>query len=223
MNAIVVTVIGVIVLIYILSWLFGKSKTLSNMLDGKTALVIPSTSLPNSNSLNYSFSVWVYIDEWSYRYGQEKIIFLRGSLGSLFSPSLSLMPTDNNLVITMSTKEEPFECVVPNIPLQKWTNLIVSLNNKSLDSYVNGKLVKTCILPDIPVINATSSVYLTPDGGFSGYTSRLQFWSTPISPQEAWNIYKRGPGGNIFTNLINQYKIQFNFLKGNDVQASLTI
>jgi len=218
-----VMVIAIIVIIYLISWLFGKSKTLSNMTDGKTAVVIPPASLPNGSSVNYSFSVWIYVDEWNYNYGKEKIIFLRGSLGSLFSPSLSLMPTDNNLVITMSTKDEPFECVVPNIPLQKWTNLIVSLNNKSLDSYVNGKLVKTCMLPDLPVVNGDSSVYLTPNGGFSGFTSRLQYWSTPISPQEAWNIYKRGPGGNIFTNLINQYKIQFNFLKGNDIQASLTL
>jgi len=218
-----VMVIAIIVIIYLISWLFGKSKTLSNMTDGKTAVVIPPASLPNGSSVNYSFSVWIYVDEWNYNYGKEKIIFLRGSLGSLFSPSLSLMPTDNNLVITMSTKDEPFECVVPNIPLQKWTNLIVSLNNKSLDSYVNGKLVKTCMLPDLPVVNGDSSVYLTPNGGFSGFTSRLQYWSTSISPQEAWNIYKRGPGGNIFTNLINQYKIQFNFLKGNDIQASLTL
>jgi hypothetical protein len=218
-----VMVIAIIVIIYLISWLFGKSKTLSNMTDGKTAVVIPPASLPNGSSVNYSFSVWIYVDDWNYNYGKEKIIFLRGSLGSLFSPSLSLMPTDNNLVITMSTKDEPFECVVPNIPLQKWTNLIVSLNNKSLDSYVNGKLVKTCMLPDLPVVNGDSSVYLTPNGGFSGFTSRLQYWSTPISPQEAWNIYKRGPGGNIFTNLINQYKIQFNFLKGNDIQASLTL
>jgi len=216
-------VIGFLVLVYILSWLFNTSKTLSNMTDAKTALVIPSTSLPNSGSVNYSYSIWIYIDDWSYQYGKEKIIFLRGSLGSVFTPSLSLMPTDNSAVITMSTTEEPFECIVPNIPIQKWTNLIITLNNKSLDSYVNGKLVKTCVLPSVPVVNPDASIYLTPDGGFSGYTSRFQYWNTPMNPQQAWNVYKKGPGGNIFSSLINQYKIQFNFIKGSDVQASLTI
>ena len=220
---IVGTVVGFFILVYLLSWLFSTAKTLSNMVNAKTATVIPATSLPDSGSVHFSYSIWIYIDDWSYRYGKEKIIFVRGSLGSLFTPALSLMPMDNTAVITMSTGEEPFECVVQNIPIQKWCCLIVTLNNKSMDAYVNGKLVKTCVLPDVPKINAESPIYLTPDGGFSGYTSRFQYWGTPMSPQQAWNVYKKGPSGNIFSNLLNQYKIQFNFLKGDDVQASLTI
>lgn len=221
------TIFGVvilfIILVHVLSWLFSTAKTLSKLTNAKTAIVIPSSSLSNGGSTNYAYSIWIYVDDWSYRYGQEKIIFLRGAIGSIFTPALSLMPNDNTVVITMTTATDPFECVVPNIPIQKWTNIIVTLNNKSLDAYLNGKLVKTCVLPDLPIINAEASVYLTPDGGFSGYTSRFQYWSTPISPQEAWNIYKKGPGGNIFSSLLNQYKIQFNFLKGDDVQASLTL
>jgi hypothetical protein len=216
-------VIGVFILIHILSWLLTTSKTLSNLTDAKTAVVIPASSLPESGSVNYSYSIWIYIDDWGYQYGKEKIILLRGTMGALFTPAISLMPTDNTAVITVTTEEEPFECVVPNIPLQKWTNLIVSLNNKSLDCYVNGKLVKTCVLPTVSVVKSDSAVYLTPNGGFSGYTNRLQYWNTPISPQQAWNVYKKGPGGNIFSTLLNQYKIQLNFLKGSDVQASLTI
>ena len=215
--------VGFLILVYILSWLFNTGKTLSNMADAKTAVVIPATSLPDSGTVNYSYSIWVYIDDWSYLYGKEKIIFLRGTLGSAFSPSLSLMPTDNSAVVLMTTGEEPFECVIPNIPIQRWTNIIVTLNNKSLDCYINGKLVKTCVLPEIPVINPDAPIYLTPEGGFSGYTSSFQYWNTPMAPQQAWNVYKKGPGGNLFSNLINQYKIQFNFIKGSDVQASLTI
>ena len=222
-GMIIGVVILFIILLYVLSWLFSTGRTLSNLVDAKTAVVIPSTSLKNGGSTNYAYSIWIYVDDWAYRYGQEKIIFLRGAIGSIFTPALSLMPNDNTAVITMTTASEPFECNVPNIPLQKWTNLIVTLNNKSLDAYINGKLVKTCVLPDVPVVNSEASVYLTPDGGFSGYTTRFQYWSTPISPQEAWNVYKKGPGGNIFSSLLNQYKIQFNFLKGDDVQASLTL
>ena len=221
------TIIGIVVLfiilIQVLSWLFSTAKTLSKLTNAKTAVVIPPASLSNGGSANYAYSIWIYVDDWSYRYGEEKIIFLRGMIGSIFAPALSLMPNDNTAVITMTTSSDPFECIVPNIPIQKWTNIIVTLNNKSLDAYVNGKLVKTCVLPDLPVVNSEAAIYLTPDGGFSGYTTRFQYWSTPISPQQAWNVYKKGPGGNIFSSLLNQYKIQFNFLKGDDVQASLTL
>ena len=217
-------VIFFLLLVYILSTIFNSSKTLSKMTNATSSMIIPASSLPNSGSINYSYSIWVYIDDWSYLYGQEKYIFFRGTMGKLFIPSLTLSPTDNNAIVTLSTEDsETFECVIPNIPLQKWTNITISINNKSLDSYVNGKLVKTCVLPGVPLINAESSVYLTPNGGFSGQSSRFQYFNTPISPQKAWDIYKKGPGGNIFSNLFNQYKIQLNFMKGSQVQASLSI
>ena len=217
-------VIFFLLLVYILSRIFNNSKTLSKMTDAKSSIVIPASSLPNNGSINCSYSIWIYVDDWSYRYGQEKIIFLRGTMNSLYIPSLTLSSTDNSAVVTLSTEDtEPFECVIPNIPLQKWTNIMISISNKSIDSYVNGKLVKTCVMPEVPLINTDSSVYLTPEGGFSGQTSRFQYWSTPSNPQQAWDIYKKGPGGNLFSNLFNQYKIQLNFVKGSQVQASLTI
>ena len=222
MNPIIIIVLFLLV-VYFLSWLFNTSKALSNFASAKTSLVIPSTSLPNGSSVNFAYSVWVYIDDWAYNYGKEKIIFLRGKLGNAFMPSLSLSPIDNNAIITMSTKDEPFECLVPNIPLQRWTNIIVSLNHKSLDAYVNGKLVKTCVLPSVPVMDPNASLFLTPLGGFSGYTSRLHYWNNVISPQEAWNVYKKGPGGNLLGNLFNQYKVQLSFMKGDDIKASLSI
>jgi len=224
MNVLLIIVLFLVV-VYILSWMFNGTKTLSSFASAKTALVIPSTSLPQGSSVNYTYSIWIYIDDWSYRYGEEKVIFLRGTLNgasSEFMPSLSLAPTDNTLQVTIST-DIPFEYSVPNIPLQKWTNLIVSLNNKSMDTYVNGKLVKTVVLPSVPKVDPNASLYLTPNNGFSGYTSRFNYWNDTINPQEAWNVYKNGPGGNIFSNFLNQYKIQLSFLKGDDVQASLTI
>jgi hypothetical protein len=222
LNLLFIIVVFLIV-VYIISWMFNGTKTLSNYASAQTQLTIPPDSLPAGASVNYSYSIWIYIDDWSYQYGTEKIIFIRGAIGSTFMPALSLSPIDNNAVITVSLEKEPFECVIPNIPLQKWTNLIVSLNNKSLDGYVNGKLVKTCVLPSIPTTDPTSSLYLTPQGGFSGYTARFNYWSDAMSPQQAWNVYKSGPGGNPFSNFLNQYKVQLSFLKGNDVKASLTI
>lgn len=223
MMSLLLIIVGFLVVVYLLSWMFNGTKTLSNYANGKTELLIPATSIPSGSSVNFTYSIWIYIDDWSYRYGQEKIIFSRGS-ESNFIPSLSLAPMDNNLQVTMTTTDgRPFETVVPNIPIQRWTNLIVSLNTKTLDIYVNGKLVRTSVMPGMPKTDPTAPVNLTPGGGFSGMTSRFNYWSDTINPQEAWNVYKNGPGGNLLSNFFNQYKIQFNFLKGDDVRASLTI
>ena len=216
-------IIFFLLFVYFLAWLFGGPTSLSNFAEAKTELVIPSTSLPAGASVNYGYSIWLYIDDWSYRYGSEKIVFCRGN--KQLSPGVMLSPIENNLTIkvAMTGTEEMFTCKVPDIPIQKWTNLIVTLNNRSLDTYVNGKLVKTCILPSPALKDDTTSIYLTPLGGFSGFTSRFNYWNDTINPQQAWNVYKSGPGGNIFSNFLNTYKFQLSFLKGNNVEASITI
>ena len=210
-------------IIYVLSWLFSGPSSLSNFADAKTELTIDSTSLPAGASVNYAYSIWFYIDDWSYRYGSEKIIFCRGN--KKLMPGVILSPIENDIVIrlAMTGTHELFSCRIQNIPIQKWTNLIVTLNNRSLDTYINGKLVKTCVLPEPAHVDDTADVYLTPLGGFSGYTSRFNYWNDTVNPQQAWNIYKSGPGGNMFSNFLNQYKIQLNFLKGSSVEASITI
>ena len=209
--------------VYLLSWFFNGTKSLSNFADAKTELTIPASSLPAGASVNYAYSIWLYIDDWSYRYGSEKMIFKRGETGLM--PGVSLNPIENNLTVSVALADnnELFKCTVKEIPIQKWTNLIVTLNNKSLDTYINGKLVKTCVLPSPAYVDDSASVYLTPNGGFSGYTSRFNYWNDTINPQQAWNIYKTGPGGNMFSNFLNQYKLQLSFLKGNSVEASVTI
>jgi len=223
MIGIILTIVIFLIVVYILSWMFTNTKTLSRYADATTSLTVPGTTLASGASVNYAYSLWFYVDDWSYKYGSEKIMFVRGTPQQNM-PGVFLDSTVNDIIVRMTTSDsDPFECTIPNIPLQKWTNLIVSLNNKSLDTYINGKLVKTCVLPEIPMTDSEANVFLTPQGGFSGTTARFNYWNDAISPQQAWNVYRSGPGGNILTNILGQYRVQLNFLQGPDVKASITI
>ena len=55
---------------------------------------------------------------------------------------------------------------VVNIPIQKWCNLFFSVYGRTLDIYLDGKLVQTSILPGTAKIAPMANIYLTPDGGF---------------------------------------------------------
>ena len=226
-------IVVVLIVVCVLAWVFNRQKALSAFADAKTELTIDGNSLPsNGSSENYTYSIWIYVDDWSYHYSNDKkIIFSRGFEGM---PMMYLDGQENNVTVSLltypdgssksvSTTYSSFTCGVKNVPLQNWTNLIASVNGRSLDIYMNGKLVRTCVLPGVPFVDTKSAVYLTPLGGFSGYTAKFNYWADAISPQQAWNIYKSGPGGNILGNLLNQYKIQINFMKGNDTEASITI
>jgi hypothetical protein len=218
---IIVAVVAFLILVYVLSLIFSGTTTLSTYATATAPTTIPAKSITDATALNYGYSIWIYIENWSYAYGgAPKPIFSRGS-----NPIVSLGSIDNTLTTAIALSDDTTAtCVVPNIPLQKWTNVIVTVNDKSLDTYLNGKLVKTCVLTAPPAtVPANTDVKLTPNGGFAGFTARFKYWGSAVNPQQAWNVYRQGPGGNLLTSFFNQYRIQLNFLKGNTTQASITI
>ena len=229
MLSVIKIVIGVVVfvaIIYLLSWIFGTGANLSDYADASVQTEIPGSKLATSdstNASNYSYSIWIYITDWGGNFGNSKYVFSRGTM----SPSVTLGAEDNTLttrIALVGNVGDAASSTISNIPIQQWTNILISISDKTLDTYMNGKLVKTTVLQGLPAIpGKDASVYLSPNGGFSGFTARFRYWPNPVSPQEAWNVYKNGPGGNIITNFFGMYKLQLNFLKGGETKASVTI
>ena len=92
-----------------------------------------------------------------------------------------------------------------------------------MDIYIDGKLVRTCLLPGIANVNNNADVYITPAGGFSGWTSKFQYYPNALNPQEVYNIYVKGYGGNMFTNFLNSYQVQIALMQNGTTQGSITI
>lgn len=245
----IILIIFLIILIYIIVKLYYTYNTLSSIQDGTTMTTIQPTRLSGSssgiNSGNFTYSVWFYVNDWNYRYGEPKVIFGRmGSSSSLDSssipgvsgldpcPSVVLGSIQNNLSIALScyagtnsksisTNSIVHTCNIANVPVQKWVNLLISVYGRTMDVYINGKLVKTCLLPGIAKINTTAPIYITPKGGFSGWTSKLQYWPNSTDPQTAWNIYMQGYGGSNF--FYSKYKVKLSLYNNNTEQSSLSI
>jgi hypothetical protein len=151
------------------------------------------------------------------------------------SPSIELGAMDNDVTVSVScypkhqsgnaTGVKPIihKCKVQNVPLQRWVNLIVSLYGRTLDVYIDGKLVRTCLLPGVAKIAQTSPIVITPNGGFSGWTSNFQYWANSSNPQQAYDIYKNGYGGSSLGNFFNKYRIKFSFMEDNTEKGSIEI
>ena len=92
----------------------------------------------------------------------------------------------------------------------------MSTAGRSLDVYLDGKLVKTCLLPGVPKMDATAPVMLCPDGGFSGFTSRLRYCKK-FKSREVYEIYKEGYSSSWFGEALNRYKLSVQFSKDNKV------
>lgn len=229
-------ILGVVVvlILYLVYRYFSSdstSATLVNLHDATQALTIPSSSLPGGTTSDYTFSIWVYVNSWATGYGQQKTIFERKDAKGNVCPQVVLDPNINNVIVNTTVYDAKggampvHPCTLENVPIQKWTNIIVTINNRALDLYLDGKLVRTCVLPGVPMVNPQTPVDLCPGGmGFSGYTSRFQYFSRTVNPREAYAIYREGyGGGSWFSNIFNKYKIKLSFMKGTQEINSLQL
>tara|TARA_B110000483_G_scaffold126804_1_gene152290 strand:- start:1131 stop:1892 length:762 start_codon:yes stop_codon:yes gene_type:complete len=215
------------ILYLIINWYFKKHKKILDMSSGTMQHIIPASELPeNTKSGSYSYSMWFYVNDWNKRFGQKKVILRKGKENDE-SIKVSLGETENNIDVTIkcfgtddNNSQYNSPCVLSNVPLQKWVHMIVSVFGKTLDIYLNGKLYRTCVLPNTPFIDSDGDIIITPDGGFSGWTTNFTYIPNPTNPQQAYNLYKKGYGGSFLGNIFNKYRIKVELLRDNEVAGS---
>ncbi len=245
-------VIIVLVLLYIIyQYATSEINMLNkNVTTGNTTVTLNPTELNRKfDSGNFTYSLWFYIEDWNYRYGEIKELIARSNtipntnttqegmttLGESMDdisekqpcPFLMLSPKENNIIIAVTcyTKESTSDVGVvhymeiANIPIQRWCNVFFSVYGRTLDVYIDGKLVRTGILPGTAKITPNANIYLTPNGGFKGWTSKLQYWNMASNPQDAWDVYSAGYGGGLLDNLLGKYKVKVALLTDNKETA----
>lgn len=237
MNILIIFV-SLIILYYIYSYFFGSAVVnMTTMMSAKTPATIPASAIASNNlSSNYTYSLWFYVNDWNYRFGEEKVVLSRLNSDKNPGPNISFGAMENNIRIALSTypsgsnnsnsqnsTSQVNTYIVKNFQLQKWVNLIVSIYGRTLDVYLDGKLVRTFVLPGISKVSPSSNVKITPNGGFDGATSSFQYWPHATNPQQAYNIYMSGYGGSILGNLFNKYRIKIAFLDSNVEKSSFEI
>lgn len=252
-------IIIVIILLYIIvRYMSSSSTSATGLISGTTMQTISAASLSSTSSgvksSNFTYSVWFYVDDWNYNYGQPKVLFGRvstaatsasatasatastaglgtyglSSYGSNPCPLVTFGAVENNLSVALTVYSESSSayttddsvdpssaaiihtCSVPNVPIQSWCNLLISVYGRTLDIYLDGKLVNTCVLPGIAKITSDANVYITPVGGFAGWTSKFVYYPNATDPQTAWNIYQDGYGASFLNNLFgSSFKVTF--------------
>jgi len=195
----------------------GSGDLLPQLQDATKQSLIQASSAPLSSDTQGAFSMqwWMFVKDWNYGFGKEKVVLSRAdpTNQNVLNPKVSLHPTDNTLRVSVSifpesegagSKTEPapatsggsatddvYVCEVPNIPLQSWFPVGVSVFGRNLDVYIDGKLVKSCFLPGVPK-PATGDITLSPSGGFSGYLCNFNYYARMLTPGDASNFHGAG-------------------------------
>lgn len=316
----IITIIVVIIIIYIIVRIIRRKSKLVYVTPANYQQVVSASTLGSTTGTtnNCTYSIWIYVNDWSVGYGDKKVIFNRSS-GPTGPSDLSLYLgnyettlfvktrvlgnkaphySNSNEFVCNVTSDSNFNCTqnntplaecaqscdtsdscigyqydskwddengdqycyfvntldpgaspnfipvsytgsgstgfyaakmsstmktcsIPNLEIQKWTNIVLSANTNEMDIYINGKLAQSCNLEGEININNANNVYISPDGGFNGWNSKFQFWPYYMNPHQAMAIYRKGHGGSNTGAL--SYKLNIALYDGTTEKASVSI
>jgi hypothetical protein len=240
---VLIIIILILFLYFVLNYIYSTNTVSTSITSGTTMQTIDATKLSSTKSgiksSNFTYSIWFYIDDWNYNYGKEKVLFGRvgsptsspgasGSYGKEPCPMVTFGGIENNLNVMMNvysgsgtSSSITHTCNVSNIPIQAWCNLLISVYGRTLDIYLDGKLVNTCVLPGTAKINENANVYITPVGGFSGWTSKFEYYPNATDPQTAWNIYQNGYSNSIIDSVFGtSFRVKFSTVDSSGTETS---
>lgn len=95
----------------------------------------------------------------------------------------------------VDTSLEMPQCDLVDIDLQRWINITVVMNGRIMDVYYDGKLARSCVLPNLPIGSdkGKQSILVGQYGGFNGYISTVQFDAQALTPDRIYATYQAGP------------------------------
>jgi hypothetical protein len=85
-------------------------------------------------------------------------------------------------------------CDLPEVELQRWVHLSVAVNGRTVDVYLDGKLARSCVLPDFYRVDSGGyTATLLAYGGFGGQISTTTIYDSALNPEAVYRNYMAGP------------------------------
>lgn len=182
---------------------------------------------------DFAYSFWIYVEGWDS--AKNKFIVQHGVKNCGTDREISLGQSTNELVVNIPIKGENTNSncnsvpsiSISNIPLQRWVHVVVTVHNRTLDVYMNGKMVKSNIMTHVPHENEGGSDNITickKDSTYDGKFSRFSYHEKALNPRDVREIYAKGPEPTgLLGGLLGKYKIKLLFMKGSDTVSDFSI
>jgi hypothetical protein len=185
----------------------GNFSTVISTDPSKAQSVSINHSNNQSRGLEFTWSVWLFLNDVGTELNKHQHVFNKGDtvwntntgIASINNaPGVYFMPNTNGLRIlmdTVSNSSGTSAVDVLNIPIRKWFNLVIRLENTTMDVYLNGIVTKRILLPYVPKQNY-NDINICQNGGFSGSLSNLRYYNYALNAFEINTIVYSGPNTN---------------------------
>jgi hypothetical protein len=223
MNYVIVflATILIVVIVYMIMTSLTSSTYISKEIHMKDKPAdITASTLTRPDATRYAYNLWIYMDQ---PISGENTIFDRANdlkliiNGSTSVLSLNLYRRQGNNTTAAPGDTKTYQ-ITNNFPLQKWVFITISVDNATIDMYLDGKLAKS--ITDTVADNKRH----IPDGEspikfgtITGtYLTKFSRVAAPSDPQTAWNLYMEGSGSKMgLSNIANRYNVNLAILKDN--------
>ena len=187
----------------------------------KSYTITPDKFYESSRDKEYTYFYWMYVDNLIYRYGEKKLVFVKGIPkydSNEQSPGVYMSPKQNSLEIVISTLNKKDHFIMDDFPIRKWFSIAIVVKNKQVELYIDGRLKITKNLSGFAKLN-TGPLEITKNGGYDGLISSISYFPDAKSKGFIQVKHSRGPITLWWLNRILEY-IKSIFMK---LKSSISI
>lgn len=202
MNQVVIIVI-VILIISLVSFVYLRKKRIHNViqenaleLKGNISNKYPSNLLPVSKNENkYTLAFSIYNENlgensnWIKKFDSPK-----GIISHYGSPNVYMIPKSNTLRISIAYRDDLSNKSYYNFDLtdfkyQRWEHISIVQENRNVHIYLNGEMIKSVNLPNIPLISQNSFYLGQKNNNFGGKIKAVEYFNDSLNTKEIEKLY----------------------------------
>lgn len=154
----------------------------------------------------YTLSLWLYVKTWDTKQSKAFEVFEQTTdgimsklVGGLYpnEPKMFIRsdvtgPLDGSIITSTNTLPE---CDIVDVAVQRWIHLCISVNGRIMDIYLDGKLARSCILPNVQKFaRGTQAIRMYT---FDGFYSGIHYQAYAATPDEIYSMYASGPYSSV--------------------------
>ena len=169
----------------------------------KWTSLIPADKLANVQSNNFTCSFFLYIDDANREripinnagYNFQYILSIGNAIGVTIDPIRQTMRVTMVMqpVMGATSTKEPIPLIpidIENVMIAKWNQIAISIEGRTIDIYLNGKLVKSKLMDNLPW-SQMGNLALNNSPDFTGQAALFQVWPTRRTMNQIMENYKR--------------------------------
>ena len=159
----------------------------------KPYIISGNKMVTSEEGIQFAYSFWIYMknvsggENWKQNYYEERNIFRKGEC-----PIISYIPELNLFRIgikTIKNQENIQKFDVKDVKFQDWVHFVVSVNNRTLDVFIDGELKNSFTIENVPILNDKALVLGSLKNKINGKITNLRYFNKSLDRHYVQKLY----------------------------------